>query len=129
MKKDIVASLAWAGGIIAVALGATLARQLGYIDGETVLRVVAMNGLMVAFYANRAPKIAPRNALAQRIARFSGWSLVLGGLVYAGFWAFAPIPLAMTIGTGALALGVILSLGYCFGLRARVRAEKYGDAA
>ena len=53
MNKELIASLAWAGGIIALALGATVARQLGYIDGDTVTRVViGVNGLMIAWYGN-----------------------------------------------------------------------------
>lgn len=79
-----------------------------------------MNGLMVAYYGNRAPKAIAPSALARQVTRFSGWTFVLTGLVYAGFWAFAPLPLATTIGTGALAAGVIMVLGYCIGLRTKV---------
>ena len=38
MNKELIGSLAWGGGIIALALGATFARQLDYIDGDTVTR-------------------------------------------------------------------------------------------
>ncbi len=75
--------MAWGGGIIAVALGATLARQLDYIDADTVTRVIALNGLMVAWYGNRMPKSFVPDAQARRIARVGGWSMVLSGLAYA----------------------------------------------
>lgn len=119
MKRELRVSLAWASAIILLSLGATFARQLGYIDAETSLRVVAMNGLMVAYYGNRAPKSVAPTTHARQVARFTGWALVLSGLVYAGFWALAPIRFAMVFGTGAVALGVLLSLGYCVKLRAQ----------
>ncbi len=52
-----MACLAWAGGMIALALGATFAHKLGYIDGDTVTRVViGIIGLWMAWYGNRMPK-------------------------------------------------------------------------
>ena len=127
MKKELLMSLAWGGGMILVALAASWLRMQGYIDQDTMLRVVAMNGLMVAWYGNLAPKTVAPSACARQVARFSGWTMVLSGLVYAGLWAFAPLPLAMTIGTGAVAAGVVATLGYCFWLRGQARAGKYGD--
>ena len=121
MKRELLVSLAWGGAIILLALGATTARELGYIDSETSLRVVAMNGLLVAYYGHRAPKTVAPSTHARQVARFTGWALVLSGLAYAGFWAFAPIGIAMVFGTGAVAVGVLLSLGYCMRLRAASR--------
>jgi len=46
---------------------------------------------------------------------------VLSGLVYTGLWAFAPIQVAITLGTGAVAAGIIATLAY--GLQLRARAE------
>ncbi len=124
MKKELLVALAWASGMIALALGATFARNQGTIDQDTVLRVViGINGLMIAYYGNRAPKVVAPNAYARQIARVSGWSSVLSGLVYAGLWAFAPIPMAITVGSGAVAAGLIVTLGYCFWLRGRARAD------
>ena len=123
MNKELLVALAWGGGIVLLALAARFAHNQGYIDHDTVLRVViGINGLMIAYYGNLAPKVVAPNAYARQVARVSGWSLVLSGLVYAGLWAFAPIPLAITVGTGAAAAGVILTLGYCFWLRAQVDA-------
>lgn len=120
MNKDVLMSLAWAVGIVLLALGASFVRDQGYIDQETVLRVViGTNGLMIAYFGNRAPKAVAPSAFAQRITRVAGWSLALSGLVYAGAWAFAPIPVAITVGCGAVLAGIMTTLGYCLWLRAR----------
>lgn len=124
MKKEFLVALAWGGGSVLLALAATFARKQGYIDQETVVRVViGMNGLMIAYYGNRAPKLVAPSAFARQISRVTGWSLVLSGLVYAGVWAFAPIPVAITVGCGAVVAGMVVTLGYCFRLRARARAD------
>src|SRR5687767_3658976 len=106
-KKELLAALAWGGGIVLLALTATLARNQGYIDQDTVLRlVIGINGLMIAYYGNRMPKAIAPSAYARQIARVGGWSQVLSGLVYAGLWAFAPIPVAIWVGCGAVLAGV-----------------------
>ena len=123
MNKDLIGSLAWGAGIIALALGATFARELGYIGGDTVTRVVVgANGLMIAWFGNRMPKIFAPSASARRVTRVGGWSMVLSGLVYAGLWAFAPIPVAITVGCGAVLAGMAVTLGYCLWLRAKAKA-------
>ena len=123
MNKDLVGSLAWAGGIIAVAFGMTFARQLGYVDGDTVTRVViGMNGVMIAWYGNRMPKAVAPSAKARQIARVGGWSFVLSGLLYAGLWAFAPISVAVIVGCGAVIAGILVTFGYCWSLRAKASA-------
>jgi len=128
MKKDLLVALFWGGGIVLLALAATLARKMGYIDQDTVLRVViGINGLMIAYYGNRAPKAVAPSIYAARIARVSGWSQVLSGLVYAGLWAFAPIPVAIWVGCGAVLAGMAVTVGYCLQLRARAR--NYGETA
>ena len=71
MKKEIGVALAWAGGMIGVALVAAWARKLGYIDQDTVVRVVAMNGLMIAYYGNLAPKTFAPSAAGRREVWFS----------------------------------------------------------
>ena len=124
MKKQVLGDLAWGGGIVLLALAATFARKQGYIDQDAVLRlVIGATGLMVAYFGNRAPKLVAPNAHARKISRVAGWSLFLSGLVYAGLWAFAPIPLAITLGCGAVAAGMLVTLGYCLRLRARARAD------
>ena len=122
MKKEIQVALVWAGIMLSTALAAKFAHAHGYIDADTKLRVVAMNGLWLAYYGNRIPKAIAPNVCGKRLQRFAGWALVLSGLVYAGLWAFAPIRLATTVGTGAVAAGILLTLGYGIRLRARERA-------
>jgi hypothetical protein len=123
MKKETADALAWGVGIVALAIGATLARRLGYIDGDTVQRVViGANGLMIAWFGNSLPKAFVPNAHARQARRVAGWSLVLSGLVYAGLWAFAPIPVAVAGGCAAVAAGIAVTIGYCLMLRSRSKA-------
>lgn len=123
MNKDLIASIAWAAGIIVVALGARYARELGYIDGETTTRVVVgLNGLMLAWVGNRMPKAIAPNARVLQVKRLGGWSMALSGLVYAAVWAFAPIPVAIVVGSAAVVAGIAVTLGYCLSLRARAKA-------
>lgn len=123
MNKELIAWLAWAVGILVVALGARYARELGYIDSETTTRVViGLNGLMVAWIGNRMPKTFVPSSQARQARRVAAWSLVLSGLVYAGLWTFAPIPVAVAGGCGAVLLGIAVTLGYCISLRAKAKA-------
>lgn len=120
MNKEVMGSLAWGVGILVLALCASLARKLGYMDSETVRRlVVGTNGLMIAWWGNRMPKAFVPNAAARQLRRVAGWSLVLSGLVYSGMWAFAPVPVAMAVGSGAVAAGILVTFAYGFGLRSR----------
>ena len=122
MNNELMACLVWVGGTAAVALGAIFALKLGYIDGDTFLRVViGINGLMIAWYGNRIPKSVVPSAQARRAQRVAGWSMVLSGLIYAGLWAFAPISVATTVGTGAVFAGVAATLGYCLSLRSKAK--------
>ena len=121
MSKIPTVDLAWGGGILALALAATLARQLGLVDGDTVVRVViGVNGLMVAYYGNRMPKTMTPNACARRVHRVGGWALVLSGLAYVALFAFAPIPVAVTFGSGAILVGIAVTFGYSLWLRSRM---------
>ncbi|MDH5830833.1 hypothetical protein QFW80_09945 [Luteimonas sp. M1R5S18] len=120
MNRELTGYIAWAVGIIAVALVASYARKLGHIDQDTTTRVViGLNGLMIAWIGNRMPKaVAPSVAVA-RVKRLGGWSMVLSGLVYAGLWAFAPIPVAVAGGCAAIILGIAVTFAYCMRLRRR----------
>jgi len=122
MNKERMAGLVWGGGMLALAFGANFARELGYIDGDTVARIVGINGLWLVWYGNRMPKSMVPSACARRARRVGGWAMVLSGLVYAGLWAFAPIPVATTVGCGAVLAGIAVTLGYCLSLRARAKA-------
>ena len=123
MNKDILAGLICGIVILGLSLAAKIAHAHGYIDGDMTLRAIAMNGLLIAYFGNSVPKKVAPNAVARQAMRVSGWSMVLSGLVYAGLWAFAPIPMAVTLGTGAVFAGVIVTLSYCIWLHARAHRE------
>ena len=124
MKRELLVGLGWGGGIILLALGATFARGQGYIDQDTVLRlVIGINGLMIAYYGNRAPKAIAPSICAQQLSRVSGWSMVLSGLVYVGLWAFAPISVAIWLGCVAVIAGMLATFAYGYRLRAQARTE------
>ena len=126
MNKELTACLVWAGGMMALALGATFAHKLGYIEGDTVTRLTTgVIGLWMVWYGNRMPKAMVQvrvPAGARQARRVASWSMVLSGLVYAGLWAFAPIPVAITAGSGAVLASIAVTLGYCLSLRAKAKA-------
>ena len=123
MTESKLQALAWAGGIIALALCASFARRLGYVDSDTGLRVVlGVNGLIVAWYGNRMPKKFVPSARGRQAARVGGWSMVLSGVAYALLWIFAPIQVALLAGSALLVAAVAVTFGYCLALRAKARA-------
>jgi hypothetical protein len=123
MKAELIGALAWAGVMFALALGAASAHKLGYIGRDTVIRLaIGPTGLWMAWYGNRIPKNVVPSARAGQAQRVAAWSMVLSGLVYAGLWAFAPIPAAVWGGSGAVVAGIATTLGYCLSLRAKARA-------
>lgn len=118
MNKVSKADIAWGGGIVVLAAVATLARQQGYIDEDASIRLVlGVTGLMLVWYGNRAPKAFIPDARTRQAARFSGWSMVLSGLVYAVLWGFAPFSVALVFGCGAVLAGVAATFLYCRSLR------------
>ena len=76
----------------------------------------------MVWYGNRIPKTFAPNACARQAQRVAAWSMVLSGFVYAGLWSFAPIPVAIWGGSGAVIAGVAVTLGYCLTLRAKTKA-------
>ena len=123
MKTQLIADLTWGVGIVVLALGATYARKLGYIEGETVTRLVlGATGLMVAWFGNRMPKTIAPGARARQAQRVGGWSMALSGLVYAGLWAFAPFDVALIGGCSAILVGIAVTIGYCLSVRDRANA-------
>jgi len=123
MNKETRGSLGWAIGIIAVALAASAARSAGLIDGDTVTRIVlAVTGLMVAWFGNRMPKTFAPGDVARKVTRVGGWSLALSGLVYAALWAFAPFDTALWVGCGAILVGIAVTVAYGMSLRSKAKA-------
>lgn len=118
MNRNIMGSLAWAAGIIGLALLASYARSQGFIDHETTTRIVTgAIGLMIAWYGNRMPKQFVPSERARKAQRVGGWSMAISGLIYAGLWAFAPLSVALWVGCGAIIAGMAVTLGYCLWLR------------
>ena len=114
MRNEVVPSLVAAGTLIAAALAATAAKQAGWIDGDTVTRIVmGGTGLMLAWIGNRMPKTWVPQAAARRVNRVAGWSQAISGLVYGALWAFAPFDVALWGGCGAIVLGIAVTVGYC----------------
>lgn len=114
LKSDLVPNLAAAGLLIGAALAATAARQAGWIDGETVTRLVmGGTGLVLAWVGNRMPKRFVPAAQARRVNRVGGWSMAISGLVYGVLWAFAPLDAALWGGCAAVILGMAVTIGYC----------------
>lgn len=123
MSKDLITDLAWGGGILVLALAATLARQLGYIDQDATIRIVlGATGLMIASYGNRMPKKMVPDERARQATRVGGWSMAISGLIYAALWAFAPFNVALIGGCGAIILGMAITFGYCLSLRDKARS-------
>ena len=124
MNKDMIQSLAWGGGIVALALACSLARSLGYLEQETTLRIVlGATGLMIASFGDRIPKKFAPDACARKAQRVTAWSMVLSGLIYAAAFVLAPtMMIAMVIGCGAILIGMAVTFGYCLSLRDRTTA-------
>jgi hypothetical protein len=114
VKSDVVPNLVVAGLLIGTALAATAARQAGWIDGETVTRLVmGGTGLLLAWVGNRMPKRFVPAAQARRVNRVGGWSMAVSGLVYGALWAFAPLDMALWGGCAAVIAGMAVTVGYC----------------
>ena len=80
MKRELVEGLAYAGFMLVLSAGAVVGHKLGYIDHDTVTRIVMTPiGLWMVWYGNRIPKTFVRNAQARGVQRVSGWSQVLRG--------------------------------------------------
>lgn len=117
-KGDVIGNLAWGGAILVLAIAGAYARKTGYLDPETVTRLVTgAIGLMVAWQGNRMPKSFVPSACARQARRVAGWSLTVSGLIYAGLFAFAPLHVAYVGGCGAIVAGIMLTIAYCLSLR------------
>ncbi|HEV7289060.1 ammonium transporter [Sphingomonas sp.] len=123
MNSETKISLAWGVGIVVLALGLSSARSAGHVDHDTVTRIVlGATGLMVAWFGNMMPKRFVPSALARKVHRVGGWSLVLSGLIYAGAFVFLPVQTAVFVGGGAIVAGLAITIGYCQSVRTKARA-------
>jgi hypothetical protein len=120
-RQSIRGALILAGVQLAGAVLLTVANKLGWIDSETTTRgVMILIGLMLVVVGNAMPKkqegppeqTAGQVAARQSILRVGGWALALGGLVWAGLWAFAPRDLATVGSIAAVATAVVVMFVY-----------------
>ena len=123
MKKELAGALVWAAIMLVLSFGAAGAHRLGYIDHDTAQRLAIVPiGLWMVWYGNRIPKMTfVRNARVRELQRVSAWSQVLSGLVFAGLWLFAPIPVAIWGGAAAVLAGIAVTFGYCLSLPPTIR--------
>ncbi len=89
-----------------------------YVSEELSRRLLGvLLGLTVMVYANAVPKaLTPLvgmrcdPATEQSLRRFTGWSLTLGGLMYAVTWLVASIGMAGTISAVLLGAALLLAI-------------------
>ena len=121
VKKSIRSAVILAGVQVVGALLLTLANKLGWIDSETTTRgVMVLIGLMLVVVGNSMPKkqegppsqTAGDIVIRQSITRVGGWAMLLGGLVWAGLWAFAPRDLAQVGSIAAVVTAVVVMLAF-----------------
>lgn len=121
-KDELRGSLTWGVAILVLALVSSFARKQGYVDADTVTRlVIGANGLMIAWFGNRMPKLFVSSACARQMRRVGGWSLTLSGLLYTGLFALAPISVAIWGGTAVVVAGLAVTTGYCIFLRSKAK--------
>jgi len=132
LDHPIRRSLLIAAVYLLTALMLNALRQRHVVSAETVERLMGMlMGTVAIVSANAIPKrLVPLARLScgpareQRLRRFCGWAMVLGGLGYTLAFALAPIAIAATLAicllapTVAVVGGVVLR---CAWMRRRAR--------
>ena len=63
---------------------------------------------------------------ARRAKRVAGGPLALSGLVYAGLFAFASVPVAVWVCTGAVVVGIAFTIGHCLTVQRKANATGLG---
>jgi hypothetical protein len=121
-RRAIRGALVLAGvQIMGAGLLALAHAKFGWIDRETMTRaVMVLIGLSLAAIGNGMPKTdegPPQQSVGdivvrQSILRVGGWAMLLGGLVWAGLWAFAPRDLALPGSVAAVFAGVVVMIGH-----------------
>ena len=114
-------AIAIAAVLLAVPLGAHLARALGWIaadNGDLMSRLFGIaGGLILAAYGNVIPRQLDRYEPAkadpgrwQRLQRRAAWAFVLAGLACAAIWALLPVRTAAIWSVVPIGLSVVLVL-------------------
>lgn len=113
MKSITQAGLV-ATAMILVSLAAAWGVMTGALGHDAPVRVMMVfNALLLAYYGNAIPKAVLRTPVARTARRFAGWVFVLGGLISAALWAFAPLDIATPAALTVTAASAILAIGYC----------------
>jgi len=111
-------ALVLAGFVLAFSFGLTQAVDRGWLEPDTMKRAQGvMTGLVLVVIANLVPKNVERHSegrcdptRAQKVQRFTGWTLVLAGLGHSIAWLVLPIGLANPVAMGLVATGMVLVL-------------------
>lgn len=123
LKREMIGAAVWGAIVFALTVVAIYAHRAGDISRDTLIRIVTgPTGLWMVWYGNRIPKNVVPGARAGQAQRVAAWSMVLSGIVFAGLWAFAPISVAATVGTGVILAGVVSTLAYCLWTHAGTKA-------
>ena len=119
MNRSILYALIFSAAFLALTAALGYAKTQGLLSEEFVKRTVqVIIGLGLAAWSNFTPKQigspgSPQaEAWKQRLLRVTGWSMVLGGLAYAGLWAFAPLDFANTASVAVVLTALVISLSY-----------------
>ena len=117
--KPLIPAIAFAVLMIGGSLGLKYAEHAGLVSHDLPKRAVcAAIGLYLVVQGNFMPKNMGRvrdPEMARRMQsalRVGGWSFALGGLVYAGLWAFAPIDAAGDLSILVIGAAMVVAVAY-----------------
>jgi hypothetical protein len=135
-RQSIRRALVQTGALLVGTLLLTVAHKLfGWIDNDTTTRaLMVLFGLFLAAMGNTMPKQndGPPSptpelvAVRQSITRVGGRAMLIGGLVWAVLWAFAPRDVAQVGGILAIVTAVIVMLVHAVW---RFRAHRRSSAS
>jgi hypothetical protein len=116
-NAPVVRALLIAGALVGAAVTLRVLTP-SHLSPDLARRMMGvLLGVIVMVYANAVPKalsplmqIRCEVAEEQAIRRFTGWSLVLGGMAFALAWLVAPIERANLIAGTALGVALFLAL-------------------
>ena len=110
-------------------------KAFGWIDNETTTRaLMVMFGIFLAAMGNSMPKQndGPPSptpelvAVRQSISRVGGWAMMIGGVIWAVLWTFAPRDFAEVGSVVAVVASVLVMLVYAIW---RFRAHRRSSAS
>lgn len=130
MNRDIKTGLITAALMIGGSFLLVALMHAGLVHGDrneiSTRGINVLIGLMTVGLASNGAKQLRRRladlrdpALEQSLRRFSSWTLVIGGLIYAVAWLAAPFDLAFYVSVAGLGGSVLLVIGRCVMVRGR----------